>query len=798
MALNAGSNGMLPKYPRTDSVATLVASLMLLVALPGSGRADTGNVGDADNAGLAEIVVTAQRRSENLEKTPVAVSVVSGEDLSKRQIVSEADLQAAVPGLTVRATSSSEQLNYAIRGQSVDAFSGSRPAVLPYIDEVQVNNNSSTAFYDLASVQVLKGPQGTLFGRNATGGAVLFTTEKPTDDVDGFITSRVGNYNDRQVEGAVNLPLVKDTVLLRVAGFFQDHDGYQTNLYDDSKVGETRRSGGRATLVVKPVDSITNTLVVDYAHFDGSSLNPVIYGAYPAFSTNPAIPATVLYGPTLDLAFNYPGAWAAYLAAHPKVDPAGLYAYAALQAARGPYTISINSPNSHEATPLLVANTTSLDLGGDMQLKNIFGYTHSRNIDAFDYDGTPYGIEGSAIATRDRQYTEEPQLLGKAMNGDLSYVTGLYFSDDVFQNHTTSLYAELEPLSAGTSADYLAQSRSRSYAGYAQGTYDLGRLTGIEGLSVTAGGRYTSETISDYQLPGSVFNPFPLPGAENPLSSNFKKPSWQFGVQEQLNPDLLLYVVTRRSFRSGGYNLAAPPFPGLAASGGSGFEPEIATDVEIGAKFQSVLGSMPVRLNAAAYNQWINDIQRTIYVGLPALDGALTALTVNIPEAIVTGVEVDGQINPLPWLNLGANFAYTDARFTQNKVEVFGTLAAYGPFADTPRWNGALYAEASQKLPNEVGTLSLRTDLYSQSLFYFGSLNNTVTPGTELPSYTLVNLRLGLADIERSGVSVAASVRNLTNRVYYVGGTPLGNVLAYNVAIPGTPRTYTLEANYRF
>jgi len=156
---------------------------MLLVALPRSGRADSANVGDADNAGLAEIVVTAQRRSENLEKTPVAVSVVSGEDLSKRQIVSESDLQAAVPGLTVRATSSSEQLNYAIRGQSVDAFSGSRPAVLPYIDEVQVNNNSSTAFYDLASVQVLKGPQGTLFGRNATGGAVLFTTAKPTDEV---------------------------------------------------------------------------------------------------------------------------------------------------------------------------------------------------------------------------------------------------------------------------------------------------------------------------------------------------------------------------------------------------------------------------------------------------------------------------------------------------------------------------------------------------------------------------------------------------------------------------------------
>jgi len=146
------------------------------------------------DTGLEKIVVTAQRRSENLERTPVAVTVVSGDALVKQDIVTEADLRSAVPGLTVRASLNSNDLNYSIRGQTVDAFSGSQPAVLPYINEVQVGSSGgASAFYDLQSVQVLKGPQGTLFGKNSTGGAVLFTTAKPTDEFGGYFSASTGN-----------------------------------------------------------------------------------------------------------------------------------------------------------------------------------------------------------------------------------------------------------------------------------------------------------------------------------------------------------------------------------------------------------------------------------------------------------------------------------------------------------------------------------------------------------------------------------------------------------------------------
>jgi iron complex outermembrane receptor protein len=178
---------------------------------------------------MSAIVVTARRRNEDLEKVPISESVVTRSALLEQNVRSQADLQNVIPGLIVAGTASTSQFSYAIRGQTVDAFSGSQPGVLSYMNEFQATPVTQGAFYDLNSVQVLKGPQGTLFGRNTTGGAVLFTTAQPTDTLGGYITVRDGNYNDREVEAALNLPL-SDTVQLRFAGVARKHDGYVKNL----------------------------------------------------------------------------------------------------------------------------------------------------------------------------------------------------------------------------------------------------------------------------------------------------------------------------------------------------------------------------------------------------------------------------------------------------------------------------------------------------------------------------------------------------------------------------------------
>ena len=751
---------------------------------------------------MGEIVVTAQRRAQTLETTPVAVSVVSADSLARNGIVSEADLQIAVPGLTVKAGQSDNQLNYSLRGQTVDSFSSSRPSVLPYFNEVQVGATSSSAFYDLESVQVLKGPQGTLFGRNSTGGAVLFTTAKPTNQFGGYISESGGNYGLWQTEGAINVPIVDDKLLLRVAGFTERREGYQYNLFDGSRLGDVRRDNFRVSLTFKPTTGIANTLVFDEATAGGSNLSSVVYNVVPLAANkpgNPYIPNNFLYSPALDSAFG-PGAWAAFLAAHPHAYPGGISAFAAVQNSRGPFQIDVDSPNFHRAKDLIVSDVTTIDVGANTQVKNIIGYTHLYELDTGEFDGTPFPADSNGTQGRGgwtRQFSEEPQLIGKIFDDKLSYVSGLYFSDERNETRSQSVIFELLPFVPATNQINDGVTTNKTYAGYGQGTLDLSDMVGLKGLGLTAGGRYSSEKVTFLHLPDDVYIASPPPkGATfiNPLSDTFKKFSWEIGAQEQLNSDLLLYVVSRRSFRSGGFNYFAPPLPGFGNEGGSEYQPETATDVEVGAKFKGELGSAPVRLNIAAYNMWIDNIQRSNYV---QIFGSLAGITVNVPQAKVSGIELDGVIKPASWLNIGGSLNSTDARFTNNLVSVLGNPAvAFGPYPDTAKWSGDLFAEVAKPVSADL-TASLRGDFYAQTSTFFSSTNNTLNPGTEIPGYGLANFRLGIEDI-RVGWSVSANVKNAFNRVYYVGGIGFSSLLALNSVIPGAPRTFVVEARYRF
>ncbi len=183
---------------------------------------------EAEVTEMQSIVVTARRTSERIQDVPVAVTAIAAESLTEQRIESQVDLQFATPGLTVRQTGSSDQLNYAIRGQSIDAFSFASPAVVAYFNEVQVGGGAATSLFDLESIQVLKGPQGTLFGRNATGGAVLYGAKKPTLDFGGFVRVGYGNYNNEEMEAALNLPVFSG-VALRLSGKTQQREGFQHN-----------------------------------------------------------------------------------------------------------------------------------------------------------------------------------------------------------------------------------------------------------------------------------------------------------------------------------------------------------------------------------------------------------------------------------------------------------------------------------------------------------------------------------------------------------------------------------------
>ena len=265
------------------TTALLLSSILAAGSAPGLAQ---NAPAAASESQMEEIIVTAQRREESLQRTPVSVTALTASVLEQKGVRSEADLQIAVPGLTVRAGADSTQLNYAIRGQSIDTYSFSAPAVQAYLDEVPLTNFGTTSIYDLESVQVLKGPQGTLFGQNVTGGAVLFTSARPKDEFGGYGMMRFGNYRQKQFQGAVNLPVVNDRMLLRVSGDITRRDGYVRNLIDGDRRGDVRRNSGRMHLVLKPSDTIKNSFVFDYSRLRGEGTPAVLYSAYSPGQTN--------------------------------------------------------------------------------------------------------------------------------------------------------------------------------------------------------------------------------------------------------------------------------------------------------------------------------------------------------------------------------------------------------------------------------------------------------------------------------------------------------------------------------
>jgi len=755
----------------------------------------TPSAGASSEPELGDIIVTAQRRSEALERTPVAVSAISGDALQSRALVSEQDLQSAVPGLTVKAGQTSNQLNYSLRGQTVDTFSSSRPSVLPYVDEIQVGASGSSAFYDLDSVQILKGPQGTLFGRNSTGGAVVFSTVAPKNEFGGYAVLRGGNYGHFQAEGAVNAPVVDDKVLVRLAGFFQRRDGFQYNLLDGRRFGRLKRENVRLSLTLKPSSTFKNELVIDYGHTGGNSVMSVGYNTRPASAGSAFVPSNSFYEPGVDAILG-PGAWAAFLAAHPGANPAGLNAEVAAQRARGPFTVNVDSPNFYRSKNLLVSNVSTLNLSDNLDLKNILGYVWQRDQHTGEYDGTVYPIDDTGpFGYREDlyQFSEELQLQGKAIDKSLTYVAGFFYSKERNHTRSTTYIFDFRPFIPTTLQVNDGITKNETVAGYAQGTLDLSNLTGIRGFGITAGVRYSSEKISLSRLSDDYFVTNPNPNFLTPQRDTFKKVSWQIGMQEQVNSNLLLYAVTRRSNRSGGFNFYAPPVPGFGNQGGGEYRPEIATDVELGLKYRGNVG-IPVRFNLAAYQMWIKDIQRSNYV---SIFGSLAGITVNVPKARVRGFEADGSIQPARWLTLGGSANFTDAKFTDNLVSVLGNPAvAFSTYPDTPKWSGTVYADAWTPVGHGM-RLVLHGDVYGQTSTYFASTAATLNPGAQLPGYTLANFRIAI-EKETQGWSLGVNLKNAFNRVYYVGGVAFSSLLGVNTAIPGDPRTVLVEGKIKF
>lgn len=782
---------------------------------------------------IATVLVTARRREESLEKVPTSITALGAQQLAQQGINSQSDLQVAVPGLTVRQTQGSNSLTFSIRGQTIDAFTGSRSAVVPYFDEVQLNSGGASTFYDLESIQVLKGPQGTLFGRNTTGGAVLYTSTRPKDELGGYATLRGGNYGLAEGQGAFNVPLLDHTLLLRIAGDVVHQDGFQKNLYDGRHLGEVARQSGRLSLLWQPSDALQNLTVMSVDHVGGNSTATRLKTVNRCGDTNNGYAlncsADYLFNPGTPLGA---AAWANYLAHNPHADPNGIADYLDnISPHIGFWKANEVAPVFHQEQDYFAANTTTFDFGNDLLLKNIAGFSMSNTHDLGSSVGAPdpvfysatfasdgaggflTGADGQYVYDQkgnhveDRTYSNELQLQGKALDKALTYIVGAYYqyedSRTLFPQVYFNLYQPGAFLPANATSNF--QIIDETPAAFAQGTYDFSSI-GLTGLSATAGARYTWESVKIKQLPGSDNFNGSTADPELPFtqSKHYSDPSWTLGLSYQATDNLLVYLQGRRSWRAGGFNGTAPA---AINPGGGGaviqntnlFKPEHTNDIELGTKFAGSVLGRPLRMNLAVYNQWIKDVQRAQFPDPPGPAQSI-AYTVNVPEARVTGAEFDLTFKPAHWLETGLTGTLTHARFVhgKDKADVFGTTYVFGPYADVPKKSGSLYATVYLPAPSEMGLMDVRADVYGQSSMYFSNSNKSITPDTQIPGYALINLRYEWLEIYNSKYSLSMFVRNLADKEYYTGGFALTGSLGVNSVAIGTPRMFGAEITYRF
>ena len=815
-------------------------ALIAAIAAPAAAQdADTAESAAASPAQLdsGDIIVTAQRREEKLSKVPVSVVVFGAEALKTRVINSEQDMGSLVPGLLVKNGQNSNQLSFSMRGQTLDPFSGTSPAVLTYVNEAPyIPNNTATSLFDLGSIQVLKGPQGTLFGRNATGGAVLYSTPMPGDERSGYLTMRGGERNSFQVQGAVDLPIVTDKLAMRFAFDVTRADGYIKNVNTGNTLGDKDSKSARVTLVFTPTDTIKNTTLFQHSDVRGSEGTGNLYNYYTTGpvggqSINNGITSTpnnngFALTSTLDTVYNVlsgsirntagdfigdsnltPGP-----AYGPGRFPGGVEGYAAWSRAN-PYKIWLEFDLPHKARNTYVTNTTEVEASDTMTIKNIFSYMkgYSRTpgnlaggpfgaLWLYNKPNNPTGVSGEGgpggQTFKSETFSEELQIQGNLAEDRLQYTAGVYYSKTKrFEIIPVNVGADLDPVTAGpfglpADIDYTYNAKNTSKAVYAQVNYKV-----TDQLTAVLGGRYTWETVSLAQAPGNVFGDTTYIPQRRKLSA----PAWTASLQYQINDNNMVYLSQRGSFRAGNFNGTVAP--AIAAPNTNFFRNEYVKDLEFGYKYNGFIGNNRAHFNTALYHTIVKKGQHAVYA---VIQGNPAGFTLNVPEAKITGVEVDGGIGLARWLDLSFNLAYTDARYTKNRVNMepltgeAGYFITFTSYPDTPKWSGSVAADLKFPVPDSLGEMRFRADLYRQTKTFFSSNEGSVTPGTSLKGYTTVNLRYSWNEIMNSDVSLGVYVQNVADKLYYVSGYAMGASGGYNTAYPGAPRTFGAEVSFKF
>ncbi|WP_159981698.1 MULTISPECIES: TonB-dependent receptor [unclassified Novosphingobium] len=722
-----------------------------------------------------EILVSARRRPEREEDVPLLVTKLDAGALKNAAVRTIADVARLTPGFIATGQTSSATPLLVLRGQRRSISDENRLPLVIYQDEVPLPNQAALSpLFDVATVEVLRGPQGTLFGRNATSGAVLLRSVQPGQGVPGYLEAEAGSYGLARVEGAVELP-VSGPFTLRVSGQRMRRDGY-TRLLAGGRADDVHSDAVRAVLLFDPAGPLRSTTSFDMLRADEKGAALVLAGVYPAGSDWDA-----QNGPYYDC-----GAGAC------DVD-----SYYEAQKALGRRTSQSSPALTFGRRFQGLGNVT--EYGDDAFLvRNIVGLRSTKVHYQLDGDGTPLRINDSVNTSHLRQLTEELQVQGRT--GNLRYIAGLFYLDSAPDGPVIQTVSRF--VRPDNPASHIASYQIfRSGAVFGQITATLGN-----GYVADFGLRYTSEKIAGCSLRSVEAKPLStrqcIEDGGTQAQSSSGRLTWTLSLMRKRG-DSSIFITTRRAFRSGGYNT---PALGGTLRAYQTFRPEMLTDLELGAKGRWNMGAFSGSYAAAAYVGIYDDVQRALFPnvnhdgdGDPATDPI--TLYVNSARARVAGFDSDLSLDMGKQTRATLSASWIDARYTRLIVpmaltSLLGSDPLHNRFTYTPTFSGTVSFTHEISLPERLGTLELQADYAHVSSVRF---TERVTESfAKQSAYGLLGASVTWMRPASLPLELQLWGRNLTNRFYAGGGGTLNPSYTAATIIPGVPRTIGLRLRYTF
>ncbi len=763
----------------SSSIIALMAGMALATPLM---AAETT---PASGSQLEEVIVTAQKRAENVQATPISITAVTGSNLAKDRVLSLEDLGHNLTGISFTANSpQANEIN--IRGVVNTRLTSptADQSVSTFVDDVYVNRsgNLNSAFYDVERVEVVRGPQGVLLGKNVAGGAINIISNKPSFSQSGRMTVSLGNYDLKQTNGYITGPLT-DTLAGRLSFQTINHSGYAKDLLHNVDVENLDSLQARAQIAYRPTASdLRASLNVDYSKDSNDGVNRVGLKS----STLPAGPN--IWSGTRKLISAARGAPLSIRESFPVWPQFAGDASPSPQAAR------------HETFSAI--GKIDKDLMKNVRLSSITGYRANKAYTLYDQTGlgptNGYNLSAADLAAAGASYlfaepvnfretvnlfTQEVRLTSTDDASRLDWIVGAYYlKSNVTQKNRFWGESRILPTLSGES-HWIDHGHNQDMAVFGQVGYKL-----TDTLKVEVGARYTKDKKNGDQqgiivATGDKLNPLdktPLTPLVENFATNYGESWTQVTPQATLrwtpSDTQMAYLTASKGFKGGGFqNNASKAFPAATA-----YQPETVTNYEFG--YKTELFDRTVRWNTAIFHMDYSNLQVQ-----QTLASCLCNVISNAAAATIKGVETDLQWAPNSWFKAWASGSYVDAKY--DAFVFAGVNNSNHLMQRTPKWQGAVGMEATTSVGSWKDALSGRLSYRYQGKMPWAPENTAWEQG-----YGTLDGRVTLTSPEK-GWTVSAYAKNLTDEVYRT------NIIAFfndEMSSFGAPRTYGVELSVPF